>query len=801
MARQGSVGAFSGFSVCQPALGAALIWLPALGTPELDEMIHALLPGPASIQDKRAHISMDFFEYSRRTGENFKFYPVPTAPATSVTASPATSVSTFVDSGYSSSFGNSPVLSEGSWAQSPAASEARPKARASVSKKSAVTSRASTIDFSNHPGMRILTKDGRDVTNSASRGCKTKEQRDHAHLMRIIKACDTCRRKKVRCDPSHRKRAAASLASVQQQEQKPAKRTKTAAQASSSPSAVDVPVDFAAGPTAAPAPEAVAVPAVDLSFPDDLALWNEFVTLDQDQVALAAAAAEPVFDDFVFDNFDLDSFVSPSVGSSATSPSQILTPYTPAGSRGSPATTNISPVDVVADGGLDLNLPYLNPGVALGTDYVDFNLYSPPAEVLDEDPVFQMRDLGSQQASPQSSATGMSPAYASPRVWTSDVVGVARSPASAQPAGGNRNISASTADVSWYYEPGGSGGILQQSRELAATNHNGSGVAAYHSNGAVLRQESGALRRHVDVNGSESSEVAVVAAAARHNNASTVVANMPQSSVSRGSPTRPRITSPGRRVPVNAPPASYSQPAARATATISSSSTGGELGSWNCVGRHVVVSTAESGDSKSTVRHTSRATTVVNNKSPTTRHNAAAAAWSDDKSLASSPSTQQQQSPTRCNVAGKEEKNSQPVAGVSLLKNRSARDVASSSSFQLAAVGLVSLLCVVAPLLLRTALAGSSSSSSSSSSSFSATSLDHHLAQRLLCNSLLLLVTTSLSLSSSLSSSSTPASVDNVKSKIQQQQPTISDMWSAASRFARRQLSSMRPLLLLASGL
>ncbi len=38
----------------------------------------------------------------------------------------------------------------------------------------------SSGDFSSHPGMRIMTKDGRDVTNSASRGSKTKEQRDHA---------------------------------------------------------------------------------------------------------------------------------------------------------------------------------------------------------------------------------------------------------------------------------------------------------------------------------------------------------------------------------------------------------------------------------------------------------------------------------------------------------------------------------------------------------------------------------------------------------------------------------------------
>jgi hypothetical protein len=48
------------------------------------------------------------------------------------------------------------------------------------------------------PGFSIMTKDGIDVTNSAGRGTKTKEQREHAHLMRIMKACDACKKKKIR---------------------------------------------------------------------------------------------------------------------------------------------------------------------------------------------------------------------------------------------------------------------------------------------------------------------------------------------------------------------------------------------------------------------------------------------------------------------------------------------------------------------------------------------------------------------------------------------------------------------------
>jgi hypothetical protein len=48
------------------------------------------------------------------------------------------------------------------------------------------------------PGFSIMTKDGVDVTSTAGRGTKTKEQREHAHLMRIMKACDACKKKKIR---------------------------------------------------------------------------------------------------------------------------------------------------------------------------------------------------------------------------------------------------------------------------------------------------------------------------------------------------------------------------------------------------------------------------------------------------------------------------------------------------------------------------------------------------------------------------------------------------------------------------
>ncbi|KAK4200130.1 hypothetical protein QBC40DRAFT_280583 [Triangularia verruculosa] len=400
MAQHGSAGtAWSGFSVYQPALGAALQWLPQVGTPELDALINAFLPGPASIKDKRAHISMDFFEYARQTGETIKFYPVPaTSFAPVATASPVGSAA--YDSGYASSFNTSPVVSDqSSWTQSPvsfapiASFEEFTPAAASTSKKATV-SRQHTIDFSNHPGMRIMTKDGKDVTNSASRGCKTKEQRDHAHLMRIIKACDACRKKKIRCDPSHRKRPASQASASPSEQKKSAKKVKKSEQQPS------VPTDQLVANAFASAPETTL--SLPVAFDAELeSLWNDFI-VEQDPVVLAT---DLPFNDPLFDAFtDSQSFYTPSSGSSsATSPSQVFTPFTPAPATASPAT-------LISDAPEHL-LPYMNPGIDLGTNYVDFNLYSPASSFYDEDPIFQQTDVGSRHSAAPANAGYSGPSY------------------------------------------------------------------------------------------------------------------------------------------------------------------------------------------------------------------------------------------------------------------------------------------------------------------------------------------------------------------------------------------------------
>ncbi|KAK3943933.1 hypothetical protein QBC46DRAFT_361449 [Diplogelasinospora grovesii] len=377
----------SGFTVFQPTLGAALQWLPALGTRELDNMINAFLPGPASIQDKRAHISMDFFEYARQTGETFRFYPISAAPFTSITVESSASSAALHDSGYGSSFNVSPVVPDlTSWTQSPAAlapsasfDENKAKTRSASSpssskKANASSSRQQTTDFANHPGMRIMTKDGRDITNSASRGCKTREQRDHAHLMRIIKACDSCRRKKIRCDPSHKKRSASQASSTASQlESRPAKKAKKAAD----PPPLALPAvapDFTVAGILEGTEAAPSLPAFDVSLENFDELWSQFVQFEPEAPVLATNYNIPEDYDFFF---DAQGRFTPSSGWSSASPSQLRPEISPS------APT----------------LPYLNPGGTHGTNYLDFNLYSPASDFMDEEPLLAKQDLPSAKAS------------------------------------------------------------------------------------------------------------------------------------------------------------------------------------------------------------------------------------------------------------------------------------------------------------------------------------------------------------------------------------------------------------------
>ncbi len=356
MSRNNSVNSLMGFSVHQPTIGSPLQFFPAMGSKQLDEMIDAYIPGDASIPEKRAAVSMEFFEYAMATGDLFKFFMVyPTLGSTNTSPT--------MDSGYHSSFTTSPAMSENQWNST---------SSRVVSPSSAKKATASN-DFSNLPGMKIMTKDGQDVTNSASRGCKTKEQRDHAHLMRIIKACDSCRRKKTKCDPSHKRPAAGTssgkITKKASRNPRPAAAPPQIATKQASMSTEFDQIFSASSSSLNPFAESLNVPTDGFSME-----WDQFIQYDEEPTE-----AIPYDYDFFLDPAG---FFSPattaSFSSSSTSPSQL--PITP-------IDRDINITDNTTEGHDHWPiLPYLNPGgVEPGSNYVDFNLYSPQSSFLDED--------------------------------------------------------------------------------------------------------------------------------------------------------------------------------------------------------------------------------------------------------------------------------------------------------------------------------------------------------------------------------------------------------------------------------
>jgi hypothetical protein len=184
------------FTITQPFLGAPLQFQPALGSKELEELIDIYVIGTASKQDKLSNVTIDFYNNATvdlNTGALVRRYDV--LPSTSTwQQSPTQSQSSgfsppiFTPSpGSSAAFGDSGY---GSISLTP------PNRNRRASKKPRKeTKKDAEIRL---PGFSIMTKDGVDVTSTAGRGTKTKEQREHAHLMRIMKACADCKRKKIR---------------------------------------------------------------------------------------------------------------------------------------------------------------------------------------------------------------------------------------------------------------------------------------------------------------------------------------------------------------------------------------------------------------------------------------------------------------------------------------------------------------------------------------------------------------------------------------------------------------------------
>ncbi|GKT48820.1 uncharacterized protein ColSpa_09001 [Colletotrichum spaethianum] len=386
-----TAAAFQGFSISQPFLGAALQFYPEMGTQQLDDLINAYVPGSASILEKRATVSMDFFAYSQLTGETFKYYAIAGQSFSSTTSSAGSSP--MQDSSYSSSF-VSPVISDWSWSQSTpsSASASTPasvthEAMSSKPSKKAASSAAKSQagDFSHLPGMKIMTKDGRDVTNSASRGCKTKEQRDHAHLMRIIKACDACKKKKVRCDPSHKKRNAtqsqgtstsATPARLAKKFKKSAKDSQAVTEKSPQRNTVSTALSLVSEQPFA----GLEIPDMSIDLPES---WESFVQFDEESIDFASSN----YDFF----FDPAGHLSPNSNQSPTTPSkEFAQPQGSLNTQPNPDVSKPFPDELDAR---PPTLPYLEYSVP-ANNYVDFNLYSPEPSFLDDD-VALLTDIGS----------------------------------------------------------------------------------------------------------------------------------------------------------------------------------------------------------------------------------------------------------------------------------------------------------------------------------------------------------------------------------------------------------------------
>ncbi|KAI1263369.1 hypothetical protein F5Y18DRAFT_126196 [Xylariaceae sp. FL1019] len=360
MFRNNSTAALMGFSISQPAVGAPLQFFPTLGTKELNDLISAYVPGNAPITEKRAAVSMEFFQNAMATGEFFKFFMVPAYA--SVAPSPV------MDSGYGSSFAASPASQTTSFSP-PNISTPR--------------------DYSNAPGMRIMTRDGRDVTNLSSRGCKTKEQRDHAHLMRIIKACESCKKKKVKCDPSHKRPAAGSSGKVTK------KASKNSRPAPMSRPAVVVPELNTAieSPLSSGSSSSIPVDTVG----EGVMEWDQFIQFDDEPLDNI-----PVDYDFFMDpaGYFSPAGTSATFTSSNTSPSQLPpTPIDDVSEVVHPGTA------IVEDESNAPMLPYLSENaLESASSYVDFDLFSPAASPFLDEELSMARELSA--ALPRPNFTG-----------------------------------------------------------------------------------------------------------------------------------------------------------------------------------------------------------------------------------------------------------------------------------------------------------------------------------------------------------------------------------------------------------
>ncbi|KAL1896254.1 tRNA-specific adenosine deaminase 2 [Ceratocystis pirilliformis] len=327
-----------GFYVFQASLGSPLEFHPAQGTALLKEMIDVYGPGNTSIEEKTSSV-----QYPQLGLHGF-FFRLTTAAHLELSFNPGQDC-------YCEN-----TKAPNSWHED-------------------------------------LTKDGVDVTNSASRGSKTREQRSHAHMMRIVGACESCQRKKVRCDPKHRSSTSAaainaitgSQAASSQSRKSLARKKAAAAKAAQKEAQASSQLSQSAQ-TVVPGVFEPSQPNIDdpISFLD--AEFNNF----DDIMNWGESAIPPkVLQDYeIFDK----NLLSPNIDSSAGSPGVAFRPPSnPIALSGSNADTVVTTAANNRSDSLPTtqktNTAYdsSNAFLSTATEYADLCLYSPSNSFSDED--------------------------------------------------------------------------------------------------------------------------------------------------------------------------------------------------------------------------------------------------------------------------------------------------------------------------------------------------------------------------------------------------------------------------------
>ncbi|KAG5984685.1 hypothetical protein E4U54_006114, partial [Claviceps lovelessii] len=369
-----------GFAVSQPALEAPLQFSPPCGSRQLNDMINALIPGPSPISHKRRDVALDFFKYAHETGQSFRYYPVRCVSSAGVSPVPA---SPSRDS-ITSSSNASPPTPSCDWRAIFVPSKASSLPRNSSQRRRGLKARGQrsgysgsrNYDLSHYPGLRIYNKEGVDVTNTASRGSRTQEQRDHARLIRERGgACGTCKRKKIKCDRDH-KRGFDEIEPPSTS--KPNKKARTMPPNAPPPRSLlitgvntDVPVPPTSSLQSGPG-----FPSNDVEFlnPADLALNS----LDQVLQFPDTQELDALLD--LNDSNDHSS-MQLSASSSVASPQKSTTPLSQQDCGADPACASLDSIPQASV----FRLPFMDDEFASLIDYIDFPLYSPSSDFSEDE--------------------------------------------------------------------------------------------------------------------------------------------------------------------------------------------------------------------------------------------------------------------------------------------------------------------------------------------------------------------------------------------------------------------------------